>query len=94
MTTLGTNAVTLMDVARRTIDKKIATVIELLHDTNEILQDIMWLPCNDGDNHVVSIRTGLPSVSWKRFNYGVAQSKSQTQTVKEATGMLLSLIHI
>lgn len=88
MTTLGTNAVTLMDVARRTIDKKIATVIELLHDTNEILQDIMWLPCNDGDNHVVSIRTGLPSVSWKRFNYGVAQSKSQTQTVKEATGML------
>jgi hypothetical protein len=88
MTTVGTNAVTLLDVARRTVDKKIAKLIEVLHDTNEILQDIMWMSCNDGDSHVVSIRTGLPSVAWKRFNYGVAQSKGQSQTVKEATGML------
>lgn len=90
MTTVGTNAVTLLDVARRTIDKKIAKLIEVLHDTNEILQDIMWMPCNDGDNHIVAIRTGLPSVAWKRFNYGVAQSKGQSQTVKEATGMLMA----
>lgn len=88
MKVIGTTAVTLMDIARRTVDKKIATLVELLHDTNEILQDVMLMACNDGDNHVVSIRTGLPSVSWKRFNYGVAQSKSQSQTVKEATGML------
>jgi len=88
MTTVGNSAVTLLDVARRTVDKKIAKLIEVLHDTNEILQDIMWMSCNDGDNHVVSIRTGLPSVAWKRFNYGVAQSKGQSQTVKEATGLL------
>ena len=88
MTIVGNGAVTLLDVARRTVDKKIAKLIELLHDTNEILPDIMWVSCNDGDNHVVSIRTGLPSVAWKRFNYGVAQSKSQSQTVKEATGLL------
>lgn len=88
MATIGNSAVTLLDVARRTVDKKIAKLIEVLHDTNEILQDIMWMSCNDGDSHVVSIRTGLPSVSWKRFNYGVEQSKGQSQTVKEATGML------
>ena len=88
MATIGNSAVTLLDVARRTVDKRIAKLIEVLHDTNEILQDIMWMSCNDGDSHVVSIRTGLPSVAWKRFNYGVAQSKSQSQTVKEATGLL------
>ena len=86
--TIGATAVTLMDIARRTVDKKIAVLVELLHNTNEILQDVIVQACNDGDNHVVSIRTGLPTISWKRFNYGVAQSKGQSQTVKEATGML------
>lgn len=88
MSTIGNTAVTLLDVMKRTVDGRIATVIELLNDVNEIVPDIMWMQCNDGSAHVVSIRTGLPTVAWKRFNYGVAQSKSQSETVKETTGML------
>lgn len=90
MATVGNTVFTLMDVARRTQNQAIAKIIEVLHDTNEILQDIPFMPCNDGDSHITTIRTGLPTVAWKRFNYGVQSSKSQTQQIEEATGLLMA----
>jgi len=88
MATIGTD-VTLMDLARRLdSNDKIARIIEQLNKTNRVLDDMIVVEGNLMTGHKTTIRTGLPSVTWRLLNYGVAQSKSQTQQVTDTCGML------
>ena len=60
MATLGANYLTLADRFKRTENGKIAAeIIEMMSETNEVLQDANALQCNDGTNHITTIRTGL-----------------------------------
>ena len=79
MATLASSALTLAEWATR-LDPggKPAAVIELLGQTNEMLTDMLWMECNDGAGHKTTVRTGLPSVTWRLLNYGVQPSKSTT----------------
>jgi len=80
---------TLMDIAKRTDkDGKILPIIETLAQDNEILQDMLWQECNQGTNHVTTVRTGLPTVFWRKYNQGVPSSKSTTKKVTDSTAML------
>lgn len=80
---------TYLDLANRLDeDDKIAAIVELLDDTNEILADAMPVEGNLPTGHRTTVRTGLPSVTWRLLNYGVQPSKSQTKPVTDATGML------
>jgi hypothetical protein len=89
MATLGTTAVTLHDFQRRLgPDDKIAALIELLAEQNEVLDDILWVEGNLQTGHKTTVRTGLPSVTWRLLNYGVQPSKSQTAQVTDSCGML------
>ncbi len=89
MTTLASTALTLAEWATRLDrDGKPAAVIELLGQTNEMLADMLWMECNDGQGHKTTVRTGLPAATWRLLNYGVAKSKSTTAQVRDATGML------
>ncbi len=90
MPTLGGTNPTLMDVANRMdADGKITrTIVELLNETNEVIDDATWLEANDGSSHKTTIRSGLPSATWRMLNYGVQPSKSQTVQIKDACGML------
>ncbi len=89
MATLSTMNPTLADLASR-LDKddKIATIIELLKLNNPILDDMVMLAANDGTNHKTTIRSGLPSATWRQLYQGVQPSKSTTVQVKDACGML------
>jgi hypothetical protein len=90
MATIGFNALTLTDWAKR-VDPSgdgISPVVELLNQSNEILMDMPWVEGNLPTGHRTTVRTGLPSVAWRKLNYGVAQSKSTTVTVDDACGML------
>ena len=89
MATLGTTTVTLLDLKRR-LDKddKVAGLIELLESTNEILEDMLWLECNQGTGHKTTVRTGLPTATWRLLNYGVPKSKSTTAQIMDTCGML------
>jgi len=88
MATLGTKN-NLLDVAKRLDpDGKIAKIVELLAQTNEILMDIPFKEANEMTSHVTTVRTGLPSVYWRNINQGVQPSKSTTAQVKEGIGML------
>src|SRR5580698_9594055 len=91
MATLASSALTLSEWATR-LDPggKPAAVIELLGQTNEMLTDMLWMQCNDGAGHKTTVRTGLPSATWRLLNYGVVKSKSTTAQVRDATGMLES----
>ena len=89
MATLGTTALTLLDWARRVDPEgKIAKIVEILNDTNEILEDMAWVEGNLPTGHKTTIRSGLPSVAWRLLNYGVQPSKSRTVQVTDSCGML------
>lgn len=80
---------TLLDVARRMDpDGKIATVAELLTETNEILQDMVWLEGNLPTGHRTTVRTGLPTPTWRKLYGGVQPTKSTTVQVTDSCGML------
>lgn len=82
-------AVTLLDFAK-SLDPngKTATVVELLNQTNALLQDMPWIEGNLPTGHRHTIRTGLPSVVWRQLYGGVPPSKSTRAQVDDACGML------
>ncbi len=89
MATLGANYLTLADRFKRTENGKIAAeIIEMMTETNEVLQDANALQCNDGSSHITTIRTGLPSAVFRKLYGYVPTSKSTTEQVKDVTGML------
>lgn len=89
MATLATTAITLADWAKR-IDPegRVPVVAELLSQSNEILEDALFMEGNLPTGHRVVIRTGLPTVYWRAINQGIPTSKSTTAQVDEAVGML------
>lgn len=90
MSTLGQNGkVTLLDVAKATDPSgKIATVVELLNQTNEMLIDIPWIEGNLPTGHRSTVRTGIPSATWRKLYQGVQPVKSTRAQVDDACGML------
>jgi hypothetical protein len=89
MATLVATHPTLLDVAKRTDpDGKIARIVELLSQTNEILEDAVWTECNNGTGHRTTVRTGLPTPTWRKLYGGVIPSKSTTAQVEDSCGML------
>lgn len=89
MALIGTTAVTLADIAKRTDPNgKIDAIVEMLTQTNEVLEDMPFVEGNLPTGHKTIIRTGLPSAAWRKLNYGVPQSKSKTQPVTDTCGML------
>lgn len=88
MATLGVNGLTLSDWAARIEDKRIAKIVEILNLSNPILEDMTWVEGNLPTGHKTTIRSGLPSVTWRLLNYGVQPSKSRTVQVTDTCGML------
>jgi Major capsid protein GP7 len=86
---LGTGNLTLLDQAKR-LDPNgsTATIVELLNQTNEVLDDMTYIEGNLPTGHRTTIRTGLPAVAWRLLNQGVVPSKSTTAQIDEQAGML------
>jgi hypothetical protein len=89
MATLQANALTLADHAKRMDpDGKTPKIVELLAQTNEILDDMRFMEGNLPTGHRTTVRTGLPTVYWRLLNQGVQPSKSLTAQIDEQCGML------
>jgi hypothetical protein len=89
MATLSTGQLTLADWAKRLDPNgQVAKVAELLSQSNEALEDMVFQEGNLPTGHRVVMRTGLPAVYWRQVNAGVPSSKSTTATVDEGCGML------
>ncbi|MFV0602032.1 MAG: major capsid protein [Brachymonas sp.] len=90
MPTLATTNPTLADVtARMTKDGKIdPNIVEMLKETNEVLDDMTVIEANGFTEHKTTVRSGLPNGTWRLLNYGVQPEKSRTVQVKDSMGML------
>lgn len=89
MSVLATTHPTLLDITKRLDPEgKIDTIAEILNQTNEILDDMVWLEGNLPTGHRTTIRTGLPTPTWRKLYGGVQPTKSTTVQVTDACGML------
>lgn len=89
MAAIGSLYPTLLDINKR-LDPNgsVSQVVESLSKKNPILDDIAWVEGNLPTGHRYTSRTALPSLGWRKFNAGVAASKSVTDQYDETCGML------
>lgn len=89
MATINASLPSLQDLISRTDpDGSIAPIVEALSQDNAILADSVWKEGNLPTGHKFTSRKALPSGTWRRFNEGVAPTKSRTDQITEACGML------
>lgn len=80
---------TLADVMARTgADGRLLTVVEMLNETNEVINDLVMIEANGTTAHKTTIRSGLPEATWRMFYQGVQPSKSTVLTISDTIGML------
>jgi hypothetical protein len=89
MTTLSVTNPTLHDLAKITDPNgQIAQVVEILNQTNEILDDMTFIEGNLPTGHKSTVRTGLPAPTWRKLYGGVQPNKARTVQVTDNCGML------
>lgn len=89
MTALATTHPTLLDITKRLDpDGKIDTIAEMLAQTNEIIEDMVMIEGNLPTGHRTTVRTGLPTPTWRKLYGGVQPTKSTTAQVTDSCGML------
>lgn len=95
MATIGGDWPTLLDLTSRTDPSgALAPIIEMLQQQNEVLLDAPFFEANSAHGHQVVMRTGLPTVYYRRINQGVPRSKSTTSAIIEAMANLEALSQI
>lgn len=89
MATIGNTYLQLADMYRK-MEKggQIAEVIDMLAEINPIMDDAIAIQCNDGTTHMTTVRTGLPTGTWRKLYQGVQPSKSTTRQITDTTGWL------
>lgn len=89
MATLSILNPTLLDLAKQTDpDGKIAPIVEILNMTNEVLDDMSWQQGNLLTGNRTTIRSGLPTPTWRKLYGGVQPSKARAVQVTDSCGML------
>lgn len=85
---------TLLELAKRTNQGELLTIAEVLNETNEILQDAVWIEANQTLGHVGTKRTSLPTGTFRQANAGVALEASLTKQLTEPIARLEALSDI
>lgn len=89
MATLGAGILTLTDWAKtRDPNGNTAKIADLLSQSNEILEDMVWQEGNLPTGHRVTVTTSLPAPSWRRLNEGGNATKGTNAQFDEHCGML------
>ena len=89
MATLSQSVVGLIEHYKtKNPDGTSAEIIEILHEMNPILDDAMMMECNNGTNHIHSVRGGLPALTWGQLYKGIPNSKSRYVQVTDTTGFV------
>lgn len=63
-------------------------IAETLSQCNEIFDDMLWTEGNLPTGHKSTVRTGLPSGTWRMLYQGIPFTKSTTVQITDGVGML------
>jgi len=87
-TTAVREQLTLLELARRTNLSTIVTIAEVLNETNDWLEDAVWLESNQPTSHITTQRTSLPAGTFRKIWGGVSREASSTRQIVEGMCML------
>jgi len=86
---------TLLDWSRRVgPDGSIDDIAELLSQCNEVFKDMLWREGNLPTGHKGTIRTGLPTPTWRAAYAGVGYTKSTTAQIEVGVGHMAMVSQI
>lgn len=89
MAVLNATNPTLLDLAQlKDPDGRIADVVEILNETNQVLLDMTWVEGNLETGNKTTVRTGIPAPTWRKMYGGVQPNKSTVTAVTDNTGMM------
>lgn len=89
MATIGASYLTLADLRRQqNRNDEIADIIEIMAQRNDFMTDAPAIECNQGHEHLTTIRSGLPDPTWRRLYEGVQPTKGTTAQVTDSTGYM------
>ncbi len=89
MSALSTIHPTLIDfVSTLDPDHKVAKIVEILDETNEVIQDFVTIEANQPASHKTSVRTGIPEPTWRKLYGGVQPTKGGYAQVTDNIGMM------
>ncbi len=63
-------------------------IIEIMSQTNEIIQDAPAYPCNQGAYHLVAVRDDIPRPKFRMINQGSQYSSAATRQYTENAALL------
>jgi hypothetical protein len=75
-------------VKRHDPNGNLATIAEVLAQTNDIIADAVWKEGNDIFSNKTVRRSSLPSGTWRKLNRGVAPESSDTVELVDVIGQL------
>lgn len=89
MAVIGNAVLTLIDIAKRLDPNGMtADIVNLLVQSNPILDDMLWKEGNLPTGNRTTVATGLPTVVARRLNDGVAPSKGTTAQFDDGCAMI------
>lgn len=68
-----------------------AKVIEIMNQTSDIFDGMVFTEANSITSHRTTVRSGLPDATWRKLYQGVQPSKSTVDSVDEPICMLSAL---
>ena len=89
MSTYTANSqLTLVEVAKRTLNGQMLPIAEVLNLENPIIQQAPWLEANDMFSNVTTQRYSLPAGAFRMINAGVPLEHSTTAQIRDQMGFL------
>lgn len=73
---------------------KLVDIAEIAVKQNDILDDMLFVECNDGSGHKINARMGYPAPTWRELNNGVEFVKSDVQVLRETCGLMGSMVRV
>lgn len=82
------NYLSILEIAKRMHNDNVLTMAEVLSENNELFIDAVFREANSFNEHVGTVRTKLPSGTWRKYNQGIQSESSGGAQVKEHYGSL------
>lgn len=95
MAVINASLLTLLDkFSRQDPDGTIANIVEVLTQRTVMMEDLEWVEANNKTGHVVTSRTALPAIQYRRYNEGIAVTKGRTDQVTESIGKMAGMCKV
>lgn len=95
MAALSVTNPTLLDLARASDpDGKIATIVEIMNEVNEVLDDMVVIEGNLPTGNITTLRSSIPTPAWRKLNEFVSPTKGRTVQITDNCGEMKAFTQV